>query len=406
MNKNRFFSVLSIGLFFFFGLLLPSQLGKHFWPSFAFVNGVRTDYLAPTIYFTDILLVILVLLRVIKLRVNGLGGTKAVACFPAVVLASRRSGLVMAGCLLYFFLAPIKLLFLYRLWQYFKILGAIFIFYTSVKNERKWFVYGLLGSSVYTLFLVVAQILYQSSLQGLWWMLGERLFTITTPGISTISIAGRELLRGYGTFSHPNSLAGFFLVVYILGTLYNLTLFTIPAILLILLSFSKMGIGMFVVFFLIFESQKLKGCRLCRLAKVVFALWVLSLLLFFQGSSGTVYERLASWLYAGIAIVQHPLGLTPGNYLYQGQPIHNIFLLISVEIGLIGLISLIGLIMRLIGPMRLIRLIHFREILLLLAILSTGMVDHYWLTLQQNMLLFGVVVGMAIARLRSVETVR
>ena len=43
-------------LFYLLLLLIPTQLGYHFWPDFAFVNGIRVDYLAPTIYLTDLLI--------------------------------------------------------------------------------------------------------------------------------------------------------------------------------------------------------------------------------------------------------------------------------------------------------------------------------------------------------------
>ena len=42
-------------LFLLLLILLPTQLGYHFWPNWSFVFGIRSDYLAPTIYFTDIL---------------------------------------------------------------------------------------------------------------------------------------------------------------------------------------------------------------------------------------------------------------------------------------------------------------------------------------------------------------
>ena len=38
---------------------IPIQLGKHFWPASAFVSGIRVDYLSPTLFFTDILLFVL-----------------------------------------------------------------------------------------------------------------------------------------------------------------------------------------------------------------------------------------------------------------------------------------------------------------------------------------------------------
>ena len=54
---------------FFFVLLIfliPSQLAYHFWPNWAFVGGVRVDYFAPTIYLTDILIVVILALFVLR----------------------------------------------------------------------------------------------------------------------------------------------------------------------------------------------------------------------------------------------------------------------------------------------------------------------------------------------------
>ena len=39
-------------------LSIPIQLGFHFWPPWAQLLGRRIDYLSPTIYFTDCLLII------------------------------------------------------------------------------------------------------------------------------------------------------------------------------------------------------------------------------------------------------------------------------------------------------------------------------------------------------------
>lgn len=44
--------------------LLPTQLGKHFWPEWSLVNGIRVDYLSPTIYVTDILIIALFILTI------------------------------------------------------------------------------------------------------------------------------------------------------------------------------------------------------------------------------------------------------------------------------------------------------------------------------------------------------
>ena len=101
-----------------------------------------------------------------------------------------------------------------------------------------------------------------------------------------------------------------------------------------------------------------------------------------------------------LIIGQRPLfGVGMGNYLlaqqqfpqrfadFLNQPVHNIILLIVSEFGIIIGVSLI--------------ILFWREIksavkkspYVLLAVLLTGLFDHYWLTLQQNFLLIGVVLG-------------
>ena len=48
--------------FYLLILLLPTQLGKHFWPSFSQVLGIRIDYLSSTLYLTDLLILLLLML--------------------------------------------------------------------------------------------------------------------------------------------------------------------------------------------------------------------------------------------------------------------------------------------------------------------------------------------------------
>lgn len=47
-------------LFYLLILLLPTQLGYHFWPDFTSVLGLRIDYLSPTIYLTDLIVLVIV----------------------------------------------------------------------------------------------------------------------------------------------------------------------------------------------------------------------------------------------------------------------------------------------------------------------------------------------------------
>src|SRR3989344_4528231 len=59
MRKKNSNTIIHRVFFDTFLVLLPVQLGKHFWPAFSLVHGVRSDYLAPTVYLTDIILMFL-----------------------------------------------------------------------------------------------------------------------------------------------------------------------------------------------------------------------------------------------------------------------------------------------------------------------------------------------------------
>ena len=40
---------------FLFLLLIPTQLGRHFWPEWSYILGIRVDYLSPTLYLLDLI---------------------------------------------------------------------------------------------------------------------------------------------------------------------------------------------------------------------------------------------------------------------------------------------------------------------------------------------------------------
>jgi hypothetical protein len=90
-----------------------------------------------------------------------------------------------------------------------------------------------------------------------------------------------------------------------------------------------------------------------------------------------------------------PLGL----YL---QPVHNIFVLITAETGVVGLLLFLWLWF---ATFRRITNYELRItgtlFSLLVIILITGSLDHYWLTLQQGQLLFATVIGLSWTKISS-----
>jgi hypothetical protein len=81
-------------------------------------------------------------------------------------------------------------------------------------------------------------------------------------------------------------------------------------------------------------------------------------------------------------------------YLFFNQPVHNIFLLFLGEMGLvIGGFLLYQLIRYLIS-----RHLSKEQWILIFVIVLTGFFDHYWVTLQQNFILMGLVIGVSLSR--------
>ena len=77
------------------------------------------------------------------------------------------------------------------------------------------------------------------------------------------------------------------------------------------------------------------------------------------------------------------------NQIFWFQPVHNILLLLVSEIGLLGLGMIVWVVGRKLDWKKWDRWIW----LMLLVVFISGMVDHYWFTLPQNMWLLALVLG-------------
>ena len=377
-------------LMFLFLVFLPSQVGKHFFFDFSYLSGVRVDYLAPTIYLTDIIFLLLAFLNYKIITVN-LWKIKWIFLFLIINF-------------LIAFSKPIAFYYSFKILQ---LLAVFYIFKNLILSPKKILIAFLIGGIV-EIFLSLAQIYYQQSLQGFFYLLGERYFTLGTPGIAKASINGVEFLRPYGTFSHPNSLAGFYLLTYFFITTdkkfrsfiflrpFSLFIFT----LLILISFSKIAILTFLVLnILIFFSYFKDKCKICSFSQLLLLL-ILSII-FLQTKSDplTLTKRVELLKNSLIILSKYPLfGVGLGNYLlaqnqfvlkysFFNQPVHNIFLLFLNEFGVFFSLFIFYQLFLFFKK----RIFVFY---LLFTILLTGLFDHYWLTLEQNFLLMGTTLGL------------
>lgn len=196
--------------------LIPTQLGRHFWPNWSLVNGVRIDYLSPTLYITDILIVLLFLFSFFRRdKSDDLSFGMVVRPSPTLIII---------------FLLLVVLFSNFSFISFFKFLKIfeIFIFAWLIKtnlNKKNFsqFIFVLSLSMLFQSVLGIAQFFNHGSINGIFYFFGERNFSSGTPGIANAVINGTLILRPYGTLPHPNVLAGFLLVGIIL-VMQNLNL--------------------------------------------------------------------------------------------------------------------------------------------------------------------------------------
>ncbi len=413
-------------LFWLLVFLLPLQLGRHFWPSFSLILGLRVDYLSPTLYFTDILV----------MAILGLWGWEELKVKnEKLKITIKDPKLFFLSLAVFFFLLVNSLLAqnsgaaLYKLAKIieFSLLG----FYIARNIRISQYSNILISLSlavIYSSLIAIVQFIKQSSLGGPLWWLGERTFNLTTPGIAKAVVGGRLVMRPYGTFPHPNALAGFLLISLILlqnasdggprglrgegikKILYWLAM--ILGIITITLSFSRSVwvVSLLICLWLVIQCGKkikIKKSMLYALYAMFFIIF--SLLVYFgsQFSTNEAFFQRTQLMKASLLMIKDsPLsGVGLNNFLvylpnfwpltgftYWLQPVHNIYLLIAAETGIVGLVIFLWFLF--LTFKNLLKIGNWELEIALLAILLLGVTDHYWLTLQQTQLLLTLVLGL------------
>jgi len=411
-------------LFYFFIFLIPFQTRKILFSSSLTDNFF--EWGSGFLYLSDIILVgvfILWIMRLLNKKSDFL----------------KKSDLWLIGLFLIIGLSLITSVNLeLSIYQFIKLTELILLFlyirtsleFLELNKILKVFVISGICQAV----LAIVQFFNQASL-GLKYI-EAGIFNVNIPGTATFFVNGVKLIRAYGTAPHPNVLAVFLLVsifcVYVLWlkntkrSIINYGLLVTAYGLLFLglfLTFSRAVIIVFIfgsaLFFLI-SFLKLKELK--PKIFILFLLFVACCLLFtvifwpeFQArflniSSGDQAISLRVY-YNDIAvsvIKERPiLGLGVGNftwYLFNNyrfqefwlyQPVHNLYLLIVSEIGILGLVLFLVFIARiLLKGLKQIRKIYVLCFMVcVLCFMILGLIDHYFWTIQQSRLLFWIILA-------------
>lgn len=389
-------------LYFLILLFLPTQLGRHFWPDFSFVSGLRIDYLSPTLYLTDILIILLFIFWFLK-NLQKIKKTKFKPSIPfTAFLVVLFSGI---------FLSESPFASLYGL---LKIAEFSFFGFYTMKNIRnlRLVTCALSIGIFFESAMGVVQYFNQGSLNSIFYFFGERTFNSQTPGIANASLDGSLVLRPYATFPHPNVLAGY-LVLSMTFVLFSswkklkYLVFTMGTIALFLtLSRASIVVWVVVLCLYLFKCRwKLAaGVGILIAGAICFSplgTRFLNINLFDEAIAQRV--ELAKAAFAMFS--KNPiLGVGVNNflpnlpfYIQQAgntlflQPVHNIFLLVLSETGIIGFGFFMWFLFKTfnkIARRNALGLVLFSEILFL------GFFDHYFLTLQQGQLLLALSLGL------------
>jgi len=403
--------------------LVPTQLAIHFWPSWALMFGIRVDYLSPTIYLTDILIIFLLCIFVFTSwktlvvdAANKIKDNNKIVLITLIILVFIFMNIVFAGNWTIALFKWMKILLF--------ILFSLYIVKRKNLSMKKDIVIPLSFSIILFGVIAIVQYFMQRSIGGIFFLLGERTFSTTTSGIALVSIMGIEKLRAYSTFPHPNALAGYFLVTLLI-VIFNksglnklcLGVFMLISLLGIVLSFSKTVYAAAIligILYLILVKSKRWFKRVVFIIfmggiiiSVLFPYYSRKAMLSERQIPENIYQRLSLSDVGGKLISDSAIsGVGFNNFIlyipdktedarlsWWLQPVHNIYLLVASEVGLVGLVALFIILYKALYTSFIYK--RYWLVLALIAIVITGLADHYWLTLQQNLLLLSIVLALS-----------
>lgn len=453
--KKRFEALnlfrLSFLTFLLYIFSIPFQKRIEFLNERSFIFGSYIDYTTIVVYLNDFLLVAALLFLVahyiivkkhILDRSTRIFGLMLLAFFVSQLpsLIANYSPLALVTILQTLLLCLLSL--------------SAYIYARSISSP--WvLLWPLILAGTYQSLIAITQFTTQHWLG--YALLGESPFTPTTLNVAKIVVRGDTYVRAYGTFPHPNVLAGFLVVTLSATFTYfiaarTFTIIKLSKLLLwlgiivlqftaLILTFSRsgwlgavLGVGIPGIFVLTkaFASQesehikkRLQGALIVLVAACVII--IVGVLPYIQ-ARGTIQDSNGDYAASERTLLlnvsretffQHPLfGTGPKTFLanvtkytldhnqiiqyWQYQPVHNIYYLVLVEYGISGFTGVLLLILLLLTTfLRSYKKLNESSQTLtvvigssLLSYLVIGLFDHHPWDIHQSQLTIFLLIGM------------
>ena len=427
--------------FYLFIFLLPWQT-RWIWHQ-GFLNGGAWEYGTLSLYGVDILFVLIFLVSIFLPRPK-----------------KPRHGvflMIIAGLALVSFISIIYSQNREVSWYYFlKLAEAVLLVVYVLRQPLHWRKISLafISAGVIQAVLGIYQFFTQSVFASKWLgMAAQSPDQIV--GESVVATSAGRWLRAYGSFPHPNILAGFLVVclIFLIGYLFiirahlrvrvwqivlTVSAFVVTAFGLIL-TFSRAAwlvFGVCLLFCLLIAWLQKNKFRV-RILLEIFA-WLIMLAVFSyvqlpelwhtrltatgRLETMSLTQRTEQYSQAETVLNKYwTYGAGLGSYtyaLYQNhssleawdyQPVHNIYILAAAEIGVFGGLLILLLAMEF---FRQAFVIHWKKLdedqwffvytIAFLALLLLGFFDHYLWTMSFGVLFFWLIFGLWLKRLRRV----
>ena len=311
--------------------------------------------------------------------------------------------------------------------------AALFALIVALKPAFSKISSALILSGVWQSLFAIQQFLDQKIIANKW--LGMAAQAPQTLGVPVVEADGTRWLRAFGTLPHPNILAGFLIVslILIIGS-YTLTqhkrwkkilpLFFILNSIALFTTLSRAAILTFVILIILLPFLARKQAMLAKSATKFALIFLCVTVLFtvmypsliFSRASGNSYvenvsntTRVEQYREFGAVIKQNWLtGVGLGNYpaaietlkpnlaAWTYQPIHNTYLLIFAELGLLGLGAIILLIIFIALQLRRVNISVQRitAITCLTGITLLALFDHYLWSFYFGLMLTAIIFAL------------